>query len=228
VDWIAADALYDYNVPDGLQNTRNPGLPFFDYSPFGIGHPAPVTGGVLYDSEVIRILLQHSGYDLVSARDGLLLFGKRNLVESRSFITDIAVSDRPSDQDLVARFGDSIGLTNFSLESVGERRFLLSYDWVPLKPLSTAPLHFAVTTLDGVPNARFVHLSTQVLYPTTQWGVDEVIHERFEIRIPDTVKRGIYRLNVSWYDSDHLYAAWTDSRSRLGPTVLVGTVTIEN
>jgi hypothetical protein len=228
VDWVVADALFDYDVPNGEWNAQQSGLPFIDYSPIGIGHPAPVTGGVLYDAEAIRLLLQHPNYDLAIARDGLLLFGKRSLLEAFPLSVHIETYRSLNREEPPVTFGDSIGLVDARVEQVEEREFMLSYDWTPLESLSSVSRYIAVTTLEEVPNTRFVHLPTQVLYPTTQWEVDEVIHERFDVRIPDTVKPGIYRLNVSWYDSDHLYAAWTDSRSRLGPTVLVGTVTIEN
>jgi uncharacterized membrane protein len=227
-DWVVADALFDYDVPSGNWYDGQRGLPFVHRSPIGIGHPAPVTGGVLYDAEAIRVLLQHPGFGLLSARDGLLLFGKKPLLCSSPLTVSLDIRKASGEQkELAARFDDVIGLLNFDIERVADRRFMLSYDWRLLESAGLTNRYFAVTTLEGVPDARFVHLPTQVLYPTSTWRPDEIIREQFEVQVPADAKVGSYQLYVGWHDSDHLFAHLTDERSRLGLETSVGSIELQ-
>ena len=73
-------------------------------------------------------------------------------------------------------------------------------------------------------DARVVHLPTEVLYPTVMWKQGSLIHEIFDVEIPDGVPPGSYAVLVGWYDASNPYASFTDERSRLDQEVVVVSV----
>ena len=105
-----------------------------------------------------------------------------------------------------------------------DRRVELQFDWVPLKPLTELPARIAVSRLVGVADARLVHLPTMALYPTVAWRMGEVVRERVSVVFPADAVEGDHQLVVGWYDTDNTWAAQTDSRSRIGAEVQLGSV----
>jgi hypothetical protein len=225
-EWVVADALFDYVIPDEDSPAMQRGIPLLQQPVTGIGHPGPADGGVLYDRPAIRMLLAHDDFDLIAARDGLLLFGRKGLSEIEPLSLNLDRSEVSGGPAPMAAFEGQIGLIDFDLEEIDSSRYRLTYRWTALESMEGDPPYFAVSELVGVPDARFVHLPTMALYPNDTWQPGEIVREQFEVRIPDDVEPGRYPLQVGWYDSSHLYAAWTDARSRIGTTAQLTHVTI--
>ncbi len=226
-DWIVADALFDYLIPSEDSHETQRGIPILERSLFGIGHPGPADGGVLYDKQAIRILLEHKHYDLISAQDGLLLFSRKGLAEGAPLSYRLTTSSIHNDQEPLIKWGDHISLLDFDLEQMDGSRYLLTYTWMALQAMEKQPQYIAVTELEGIPHPRFVHLPTFALYPTTSWKSGEVVREQFEIHIPEGIQRGRYQLQVGWFDSSHMYAAWTDTRSQIGRSAPVAEISLD-
>jgi uncharacterized membrane protein len=199
LDIIVADALMDVAFADDGRVIR---------------------GGVLYEQEAVRYLLQSEEFGLVRSDDGLLLFqqGAHGLAQTAR-ATEV---DRfPA---LRARFDDVIALADARVEPVGKGRFRLSCDWVALSPRVRDTTYVAVSQPLGLEHARVVHLPTYALFPTPDWPAHSVIRESLEFVVPEEAPPGAYPLVVGWYDAASPFAAETDERSRLGETIRIGTL----
>jgi len=234
VDYVVLDALFDYVAPSMVPPTSDSGIAFISRSALGGGHPEPVVGGVLYDSEAIKAVLSRSDFALVSAQDGLLLFRRRDVTsvdvewEELLLTQSVEVETVAEPPHLAASFGDVIGLVETSVTPVAGDRYRLRYTWLALDDPGSADPWFAVTELDGVDDARILHVPTIALYPTTEWRQGEVIVEEFEVDLLDHVAPGAYALRVGWYDSGHVHAYATDERSRIDTLVDVGTLQVND
>lgn len=138
----------------------------------------------------------------------------------------VRVEHRAESPPLITSFGGAIGLVEASVTPMAGDRYCLRYMWMTLGDLGDADPLFAVTELEGVEDARILHVPTIAFYPTTEWQQGEMIVEEFEVDLPDHVTPGVYALRVGWYDSDHVYAYATDERSRIGHTCRVGELVI--
>jgi uncharacterized membrane protein len=199
LDVVATDALMDVAFEDGGRVIR---------------------GGVLYEQEAVRYLLQSEEFGLVRSDDGLLLFqpGAEGLEQS------FEVMDRDRVLAPKARFDDVIGLVDARVELVGRGRFRLTCDWVALSPRVRDTTYVAVSQPLGLEHARVVHLPTYALLPTPDWPAHSMIRESFEFAVPEEAPPGTYPLVVGWYDAANPTAAETDERSRLGETIQLGTL----
>lgn len=201
VDVAIADALFDY------------------YEVLGNGY----AGGLAYDLDAIRQLLRDPRWMLTAARDGLLRFDRRSDPASGLAQEIRAVSDR---SPATARFGDAIELVQNTIEPVGERRFRATFRWRATRDFRADEQFVAVSRLDGVANARMIHLPSYALAPTTTWRAGQVWEEQFEVEIPADVAAGRYTWRTGWYDALSPYAATTDARSRLGDEVVITTLDV--
>lgn len=204
VDYVVADALFDYTLPfgDGLQ-----------------------VGGGLQDAPGIALMLRQPDWGLLTAQDGLLLFGHTPAATAPLTAT-VTVSFTEREPALQARFGASLGLVDTSLQPLDARHIIISCTWAALAPLGDRPPLFAVSRLAGAPQSRMVHLPTLALFPTILWEPGMLIHESFVAELPPALPAGAYPVTVSWYDSSNTYAAQTDLRSRVGEEVVLGEVTL--
>ncbi|MGC9398897.1 MAG: DUF2079 domain-containing protein [Anaerolineae bacterium] len=209
VDYVVNDALYDFAMPleEGV-----------------------VLGGVLHDLPAIVDVATHPDFHLLAAQDGLLLFGKDDpLKQALNYEITAEPLDSAESSEPLAVFGDAIALLAAEVTPVDveERRFRLMYTWMPLRPLDDEPRLLAVSRLEGVEHGRYPHLPTLALHPTVEWSLGEVVHEVFEIKAPDGLASGAYRLSVGWYDSSHIEADATDERSRVGEEFVVGHIVLQ-
>jgi uncharacterized membrane protein len=179
---------------------------------------------VNYESNSIGILLKSDEFGLVNSEDGLLLF-KKNPVPGDVLSQRVMTFTEEIPLDLVANFNNLIGLSDFKITPLGERRSRLQFDWVALRPLEEIPPLFAVSRLQGVDNARIVHLPTKVMLPPNTWNEGEIIREQFEVEFRDDIPSGTYPLWVGWYNSSNPNAFYTDEQSRVGEEVYVGSIT---
>lgn len=198
VDYVVPDALFDFMWIIGKGN---------------------FLGGVTHDWGSIQWMMQRPDFGLITSQDGLLLFQRNASPEKilHQHIEIIPVDDTPP---LQANFGDFIGIVNTDVKIKGERRFLLTFDWLALQSLKDLPVLFAVSRLEGVDQARIVHLPTLSLAPTTTWDQKSLIREEFEVELPSGLPAGSYPLWVGWYYSNGMYAFATDDRSRIAPEVM--------
>ena len=195
-------------------------------SRFGVGHPPSSSGGVFHDVEAIAQLLNTPDFGLVESRDGLLLF-ERNADLERVLNQRVSTQSLDPPESLPYDFENGIGLQEIQVTPLGERRFQMHFTWVATSAWEPGRSLFAVSRLEGVAQARIVHLPTQTLYPTVDWSPGERIVEDFEIVLPPGLAAGQYTVWTGWYDSHHFFAADTDTRSRVGEELPVGTLQAE-
>lgn len=188
VDYVVADALFDYRAitPEG-----------FD-------------GGAASEQAEIGQVLRDPAFGLVAARDGVLIF-RRDAPPGMALAQTFEVL--PDDGRAgIASFGP-IELLAARIDPLEGRRFRATFDWRLDDPTLSA---VAVSRLEGVPDARIVHLPTYALLPTTEWRPDQVVRESFELELPADTPPGRYLWKVGWYDLGHSEAYATDERSRVG------------
>jgi uncharacterized membrane protein len=227
VDYVVLDALFDYTEPARVLDSPHSGQGSASrLGPAGGGHPYPVVGGVQYDAEAIRAALDHSSFALIEARDGLLLFERLKTGEGEPLLQQVRVLSLDLLPPVSVSFSDAIGLVHTEFLPLDGRRFRLVFDWGALRSLSSDSPYMAVSRLDGVQDARIVHLPTQVLHPTDMWTKGHLVRESFDIEVPEEVPPGYYPLAVGWYDTGDPYASFTDDRSRLGEEIVVGVLEV--
>ncbi|MEA3308111.1 MAG: hypothetical protein U9Q70_01185 [Chloroflexota bacterium] len=175
----------------------------------------------MHDVPAIRSLLKSPDFGLVAARDGLLLFQRDPPSASVLSQTVVMTSER-WEENPIAVWDDRVALLDWAVTPLGERRFRLHYTWQALNDLTELPPMFVVTRLQGVPDARIVHLPTLALHPTSVWEANQIVWETFEIVVPEDIAPAVYGLYVAWYDSAYPYAFETDDRGRVGEEVKLG------
>ncbi len=209
VDYVLADALFDFFVPLG---------------------DGSYGGGVAYEREAIGLLLRDPLFHLAAARDGLLLF-RRGAPPAQHLLQNIEVVEQGGEgerQSLIP-FGERMGLVRAEITPTGPRRFRAAFEWTVTGPSPPPHDYLAVSTLDGVETMRIVHLPTYTLLPTSQWEPGQRIRETFEVELPPDLPAGRYPWRVGWYTLASPYSYATDERSRLPGTqeVEVGAVEVE-
>ncbi|MBN1260349.1 MAG: DUF2079 domain-containing protein, partial [Anaerolineae bacterium] len=170
VDMAIADALFDYTAPGVVTG-------------FASGHPHATLGGVLHDLPAIRLLLSDPEFALTETRDGLLLF-ERAPASGKALVQRVAALEAREASASLAEFDDAIALLDAGVVLEG-RRLHLHFEWQPLTSMVGQPALIAVSRLDGVPDARMVHLPTLALRPTFSWLPGQVIEEEFIVVLPD-------------------------------------------
>jgi uncharacterized membrane protein len=203
IDYAIPDALLDYDVVLNGERSSN----------------------INYDSQSISTLMNSTQFGLVNVEDGLLLFQKDPL-PADVLVQKVEVHQTVSLPDIEASFADLIGLSEFKITPLGARRFRFQFDWVALQPMDKLSPLFASSRLEGVDNARIVHLPTKILLPTNAWGEGEIIREVFDVEFRGNIPSGEYPLWVGWYDSNKPYAFYTDERSLIGKEVNQGSIVL--
>jgi uncharacterized membrane protein len=169
---------------------------------------------------MIREILASPDFYLSEARDGLLLFGR----EKGGLVQHVEVVALLQREGAEAAFGHQIELIHHSLEGLGGDRYRLYFDWLALGRLDNNPTMMAVTRIEGLKNARIVHLPTFAMLPTKDWPAngDQLVREEFEISVPAEALPGRYPVWLGWYDSSNPVVEQTDQRSRIGQEVPMG------
>lgn len=187
VDYVLADALFDWRTVDG--NT--------------------ILGGPAYERREIALLLRDPAFGLTVAEDGLLRFERNASAPLQQTVMVATSNDLP---EQTAYFGP-IRLLGAELAPLEGRRYRASFAWMATAPLPTDRSLIPVSTLDGV-EGRIVHLPTFALLPTVEWPMGAIIHEQFDLELPADLPLGSYTWRVGWYDPAHPEAYATDERSR--------------
>lgn len=189
IDYAVVDALFDYYVPvDG-----------------GYG------GGIDYDRDAIEQLLRDPAFSLVAMRDGLLVFAREAAPEAALMNRVITHSDDASPAE--QQFGDRVQLVRHSIEQIAPRRLRARFTWRLSAPLDPGERFVAVSRLEGIDHARFVHLPTYVLLPVWEWPAGTLIEESFDVILPEEAAPGTYTWRTGWYDIRTPTAHATGSRS---------------
>lgn len=204
VEYVVVDALYDFAL-------ANPSAP-----------ETTISGGVLHERDAVILLPNSPDFALLKAPDGLQLFGRTN-----PGLTQIVELAEIGDKTQVTNANHHIGLIEAEIMQAGRRRIKICFDWLVLgSPANDGPM-IAITELEGVEQARMVHLPTWAILPVDKWPADQIICEKIEYEIPDEVQPGTYRVKVGWYDARSIYAPETDERSRIGKIMDIGALTME-
>ncbi|NJN66859.1 MAG: DUF2079 domain-containing protein, partial [Chloroflexaceae bacterium] len=204
VDYVLADALFDFFVPlsDGSYG-----------------------GGVAYEREAIGLMLRDPVFHLVAARDGLLLF-RRDAPPEQRLLQYAAVVEPEVGRGMAEElrppvsFGDRVSLVRAEItpEVRGLRRYRVTFEWVATGSSPSPQDDLAVSTLGEVETMRMVHLPSYALLPTSRWEPGQHIREIFEVELPQDVPPGRYPWRVGWYTLASPYSYATDARSRLPGT----------
>ncbi len=189
VDYVLADALFDWRVAEGEM----------------------VLGGAAYERREIVLLLRDPAFGLTAAYDGLLRF-ERNAAASARLAQEVTVVPAHDLPEQTAYFGP-IRLLGVAVEPLGDRRYRASFAWTATAPLPADRSLIPVSTLDGV-EGRIVHLPTFALLPTAEWPAGAIIREQFDVELPADLPTGSYTWRVGWYDPAHPEAYATDARSQ--------------
>lgn len=189
VDYAVGDAIFDFYVPLGES-----------YS-----------GGVDGDRAALAIVLADPAFQLSNMRDGLLLF-QRNAPSDQVLKNSIA-SLPDTQKPAMAQVGNALDLVEAEVTNLGSGRAALRFVWRVREGFGKGR-YMAVSRLDGVEAARFVHLPSYAMRPAWEWKPGEVIEERFDIALPTDLAPGSYRLLTGWYDITSPYAEQSDTRSR--------------
>jgi hypothetical protein len=190
-DYAIADALFDLYLPiEG-----------------GYG------GGLDGDREAIGVLLRDRDFGLVGMRDGLLLFqrgapAERILSNTLELLPD---DDTPAEQS----FGTQVALVRHSIAQTGPHRLRASFTWRLTGDFGQAGHFVAVSRLDGLDNARIVHLPSYALLPAWEWQPGQLVVETFDIELPPETAPGRYTWQLGWYNSGLPSSYATDMRSHL-------------
>lgn len=187
VDYVLADALFDWRTVDG----------------------ETILGGAAYERAEIAQLLRDPAFGLTVAEDGLLRFERNAGAPLQQTVVVATSGDLPAQ---TAYFGP-IRLLGAELAPLEGRRYRARFAWTATAPLPTDRSLIPVSTLDGV-EERIVHLPTFALLPTAEWPVGAIIREEFDLELPADLPRGSYTWRVGWYDPAHPEAYATDERSR--------------
>jgi hypothetical protein len=183
-----ADALFDF------------------YLPLDEGYAGGVEGG----RAAIALLLANQQFGLTHMRDGLLLFerGAQNRLAN-------SIATVPDDgSQAIVRFGNAVELVRSSVEALGAGRARLTFRW-RVKGGFGMQRYLAVSRLEGVQDARMVHLPGYAIRPAWEWRAGQLFEETFEVELPPDIAPGQYRLLTGWYDITSPFAAQTDQRSQL-------------
>jgi uncharacterized membrane protein len=169
--------------------------------------------------ETIENLLKDPRFSLLSAEDGLLLFGRNGdgLLQRAEYI------ELPEGKQPIANFDNGIALADFGVTPLGNRRYRFRYDWSRLE--SIPPL-FAVTEFRGIDQAKFLDLPSYIFLSTSSRNTLKTVREEFDVELPDDLEKGTYELYVAWYDSTSKFAAESDYRSRVGKQIQVGSIAV--
>jgi uncharacterized membrane protein len=190
VDYILADALFDNRILGGNS----------------------FIGGSTHELSEIEFLLRNPDFGLIQARDGLLLF-QRDAIRDVRLTQEVTITTKSSLTPKM-HFGP-IQLVNAEVLHLYARRFRATFDWQITMPFTSSNHYLAISQLDGVENARIVHLPTYALHPTPKWRPGAIISESFDVILPDEIPAGSYAWLVSWYDLNHSEAYATDECSRI-------------
>jgi uncharacterized membrane protein len=169
---------------------------------------------------MIQAILGSPDFYLSESRDGLLMFSREHGGLAQH--VEVIPLSQPDDEEAV--FEHQIGLIQHSIEALGGSRYRLRFDWLALEPLNDKPRMMAVTRIQGLKNARIVHLPAFAILPTKEWPADsdKMVREEFEISVPPEARPGRYSLWVGWYDVTNPFVEQTDQRSRIGQEVQIG------
>jgi uncharacterized membrane protein len=191
VDYAVADALFDLYLPvDG-----------------GYG------GGLDGDRAAIGMLLRDPDFGLVAQRDGLLLF-QRGAPPERVLSNTLALR---SDDGASAEqtFGAQVALVRHTIAQTGPRRLRASFTWRLTGDFGSVGRFVAVSRLEGLPEARIVHLPAYALLPSWEWRPGQLIQETFDVELPTGSAPGRYTWRLGWYNIELPASYATDARSRL-------------
>ncbi len=172
-------------------------------------------GGLDYDRDAITTLLSDPAFALVDMEDGLLLFA-RDASPDRALINRLTLI--PDDgAPALQRFGP-FDLVRARVDPIAPRRLRATFVWRMRETLPPGAQYIAVSRLEGVAGARFVHVPGYALQPAWEWREGDVVEETFDVVVPPDALPGRYAWRVGWYDVRHPDAALTDERSRMAGT----------
>lgn len=203
VDYVIADALFDWRLVDGGQ----------------------VLGGADYERAEIGVLLGDPAFGLVAAHDGLLLFQRGASGDAR-LRQDVTAEVGAIAATSTATFGP-IRLLGAEVRHLGGRRYEARFAWAAGEGLPTDRGLIAVSELEGVAGSRVVHLPSFATLPTSAWQVGQVVGERFEVELPGDLPPGAYGWRVAWYDPASPDAYATGAASLVAGSAPITITTIE-
>lgn len=228
VDFVIADAIFDYAVPDVTRNqVERLGIPKIT-TLVGSGHPTALLGGVLHDVPYITAILADPAFSLIDSQDGLLLF-QRDAPTEHALQQEISVTSSKSriSGPYLAEYDNGLALLSAEIRPIDANRIYFRFEWYVTADWVAGQSYFAVSHIDGLPSGRIVHLPSLAILPTTEWSAGDLVIVEFENLISEALVPGIHRIMTGWYDPYHLFAEATDERSQVGVEFYEGTFRYE-
>jgi hypothetical protein len=108
-----------------------------------------------------------------------------------------------------------VALVRHSIAQTGPHRLRASFTWRLTGDFGQAGRFVAVSRLDGLDNARIVHLPSYALLPAWEWQPGQLVVETFDIELPPETAPGRYNWQLGWYNSGLPSSYATDMRSHL-------------
>ncbi len=200
VDYVLADALFDH----------------------------PSMGPTDVERPAIARVLGDPSFGPVASRDGLFLF-QRAAPAGRRLVQRVEAQNAPPGLQVAAedRFGRNIGLVEADVVSLGSRRFRATFVWTLTGPALPQARFAAVSRIEGLADARIVHLPTYALLPVSRWQPGKLVRETFDVELPDELPPGKYTWSVGWYDLARPPSETTDRQSRLPGSQEIAAATVE-
>ncbi len=97
----------------------------------------------------------------------------------------------------------------------GPRRLRATFAWRLTGDFGPAGRFVAVSRLEGLADARIVHLPGYALLPAWEWRPGQLIVETFDVELPPETTPGRYTWRMGWYNVGLPGSYATDTRSRL-------------
>ena len=199
----------------------------FDYA---VEVPGGFSGGVLHDVPYIRTFLQRPDLSLVNVQDGLLFFERGH--QSENLLQSVKSESIETTPDFTHIFNGSIGLVNCSVKEIRDGVYQFKFTWKLTQainnygPLIAVSKLIDLSTTNVSPNMRILHIPSEVLLPTTEWKLDELVIETFDVLLPSNLAAGTYQISTSWYNSNNIYSFLTDTRVQFGDQWIWGNISV--
>ena len=162
------------------------------------------------EDKSMKWLLEHSSiFPLAAARDGVFIFRKQSAPPMQWIQPQMKNGEAASLEAVDMENG--ISLLDAQAQTRwdnGEWHLIFSYLWMKNRP-GPLPRWYALTTLEGYPASRALHVGSWYLFPLPDWEFGLPIQESVPLTLPH--RPGCYPIRVGWYAPEKGYFLGEDA-----------------